>query len=570
MELFTLFSSKAPNRVFLSILLGALAGVCYALLIPIVMESFGAGRLGSEEAAANSAYFLNYEISNYRFAILFAALCLFILVARSLSQVLLSRVALDATTDLRVRAYRFIVRAPVAELEALGPSRLLAAITTDVARIVNGAVVVPNVLVASVTLLGMLTYLFFLNSDVFWFVVTAIGFGVVTYQVPMYIGNKYFERGRANIDALQEAIRGLIYGVKELKLGQEKRERYFDDILVSSELAVNRNSKSGNTIITVAASYGDLLSFFVIGVVAYVFVSYHAIPTASLVGVVMVLLYITGPVSLILNSIGQIAMARVSLRNVNRIFTRLTQEQASEGLVPLPEWRSIVFEDVSYDYAQADGGFSLKPMSFEIARGEVTFIVGGNGSGKSTLSKLISLHYTPASGQISFGDTAVDLQTINSCRQLISAIFTDYYLFDRLLCGLEEHTQEQLSRYLVELELDAKVNVQEQGRFSTTALSDGQRKRLALLVAFLEDRDVYLFDEWAADQDPKFKEVFYHVILPALRKQDKAVVVISHDDRYFHVADKVLVMEDGQLIRVDRPSTSPRSPADVVDQIAVH
>lgn len=557
MDLFTLFSHKAPNRVFLSILLGALAGISYALLIPIVLGSFDDSLQGSVEKAANTAHFLGYEISNYRFALLFAGVCLFILMARSLSQILLSRVALDATTELRIRAYRYIVRAPVAELEALGPSRLLAAITTDVGRIINGAIVVPNVLVALVTLLGMLTYLFFLDANVFWFVIGAIAFGVVTYQVPMYLGNKYFERGRANIDTLQEAIRGLIYGVKELKLGKEKRERYFDDILLSSENAVNANAKGGNTIITAAANYGDLLSFFVIGVVAYVFVSYHSITTASLIGVIMALLYITGPVSLILNSIGQIAMAQVSLRNVNRIFTRLSQEPAQDAVAPLPPWRSVVFEDVSYRYGESGGGFALQPLSFEIARGEVTFIVGGNGSGKSTLSKLISLHYAAATGRIRFGDTVVDMTTINSCRQCISAIFTDYYLFDRLLGALDEHTQAQLLRYLAELELDKKVSV-EGGRFSTTALSDGQRKRVALLVTFLEDREIYLFDEWAADQDPRFKEVFYHTILPTLRERDKAVVVISHDDRYFHVADKVLVMEDGQLIRTDRPLSRQR------------
>lgn len=568
MELFTLFSSKAPNRVFLSILLGALAGISYALLIPIVLGSFVDGMQDTAQKAANSAYFLGYEISNYRFALLFAGVCLFILLARTLSQILLSRVALDATTDLRIRVYRYIVRAPVSELEALGPSRLLAAITTDVGRIINGAVVVPNVLVALVTLLGMLTYLFFLNTDVFWFVIVAIGFGVLTYQLPMYIGNKYFERGRANIDTLQEAIRGLIYGVKELKLGKEKRERYFDDILLPSEYAVNSNAKGGNTIVTAAANYGDLLSFFVIGVVAYVFVSYHSITTAKLVGVIMALLYITGPVGLILNSIGQIAMAQVSLRNVNRIFTRLSQEPAMDSVAPLPPWRSVVFDDVSYRYGESDSGFALLPMSFEIARGEVTFIVGGNGSGKSTLSKLISLHYTSASGSIRFGDTTVDLKTINSCRQCISAIFTDYYLFDRLLGALDEQTQEQLLCYLAELELDKKVSIDD-GRFSTTALSDGQRKRLALLVTFIEDREIYLFDEWAADQDPRFKEVFYHTILPALRERDKAVVVISHDDRYFQVADKVLVMEDGQLIRTDRPLSRLRETSTTAGRIAV-
>ena len=100
----------------------------------------------------------------------------------------------------------------------------------------------------------------------------------------MFIGNKYFERGRAKIDALQEAIRGLINGTKELKLSKIKQERYFDEILLENERAVLDNTKLANTIVVASATYGDLLSFFVIGLLAYVFVSSHTISTQTLIG----------------------------------------------------------------------------------------------------------------------------------------------------------------------------------------------------------------------------------------------------------------------------------------------
>jgi putative ATP-binding cassette transporter len=106
---------------------------------------------------------------------------------------------------------------------------------------------------------------------------------------------------------------------------------------------------------------------------------------------------------------------------------------------------------------------------------------------------------------------------------------------------------EVIAQYLRLLQLEDKVQI-EAGRFSTLSLSDGQRKRLALLVCFLEDKDIYLFDEWAADQDPLFKEIFYYRILADLKRENKVVVVISHDERYFQVADKVLVMEHGRLV----------------------
>lgn len=548
MGLFSLFAKQAPNRVFISIVLGALAGVSYALLIPLVLGSLA--DINEPKSGTEVHTFLGFEVTNYKFAVAFAVVCLFILGARSLSQVLLSRVALDATVALRVRTYRRIMRAPVAELEAIGSSRLYTAITTDVRQIVLGAGVIPNVLVALVTLLGMLAYVLVLSREVFLLVAGAIVFGVITYQAPMLLGRRLYERGRAKVDGLQEAIRGLIYGNKELKLSKVKKERYMNEILLATEAGVNQDMKRANTVVTIAGNYGQLLSFLVIGVVSFIFVSYNSISAGKLIGVVMALLYISGPVALILNSLPQLMLARVSLRNVDRLFSRLTEEEVEDRTVPVAPWNSIRFSNVSYAYGTSDHRFKLGPVDLEIARGQITFIVGGNGSGKSTLCKLIALHYAPSEGSIFFDDTRIDRDAVASYRESIAAIFPDYYLFDRLLSMPDADTVARVRRYLFELDL-AKAIIVNEGRFSTTALSDGQRKRLALLVTFVEDRDLYIFDEWAADQDPTFKKVFYREILPALKARNKAVVVISHDDRYFDAADQLIVMEEGKIVRTE-------------------
>jgi len=559
MNLLRLFTDKAPNKVFLSMLLGALAGICYSLLIPVVLVSIAPGS-GKDGLGTNmTRWFLWMEVSNYKFALLFISICVLVLFCRTVSHTLLSRVALDSTTDLRIKTYRKIMQAPIAELEKMGSSKLIVAITTDVARIVQGAMIVPDVLVAVVTLAGMLGYLYVLSSEIFWFVIKAIIFGVVTYQVPMFIGNKYFQRGRARMDALQESIRGLIYGTKELKLSKVKQDRYFKEILLANERDVLSNNKLANTIVVASANYGDLLSFFVICFVAYIFVSSHSITTEALIGTIMALLYITGPVSVILNAMPSIAMARVSLRSMTQVFSTLSKEEAVEEIRPLPEWDTVRFSNVSYHYTNEDGGFTLGPVDMEVAKGEITFIVGGNGSGKSTLCKLLALHYTPTSGEIYFGDVKMDRESLNSGRQYVSAIFTDYYLFDRLLSNLHAVDEKLVNRYLSELEIERKVKV-ENGRFSTLALSDGQKKRLALLVTFLEDRDIYIFDEWAADQDPMFKQVFYHHILPELKARNKVVVVISHDDRFFNLADTLVTMEEGKLLRTERLCSELREP----------
>jgi putative ATP-binding cassette transporter len=143
-------------------------------------------------------------------------------------------------------------------------------------------------------------------------------------------------------------------------------------------------------------------------------------------------------------------------------------------------------------------------------------------------------------------------------RQHFTVVFSDFFLFDSLL-GLEAPQLDDKAReYLVKLQLNHKLEVKE-GVLSTTQLSQGQRKRLALLTAYLEDRSIYLFDEWAADQDPTFKQLFYHSVLPELKARGKTVIVISHDDHYYDVADRLIKLEDGKL-EYDRDQLEVRKP----------
>lgn len=562
MTLFDAFTRKAPNQVFLSIVLGALAGICYALLIPLVLNSVAPDGDRFASAGAELYTFLGFEVAQYRFAGAFLATCVFILLARSVSQIGLLRISMDVATDLRIRIYHRVSRAPLVELERMGAPKLIAALTTDVARIVMGARMLPDLLIAVVTLVGMLGFLLYMNAAVFWFVMGAIVFGVVSYQVPMFFGNRYFTRSRLVADELQESIRGLIQGAKELKLNARKRHAFFRDLLLANEQQILELDKRGFTIVRAAMNYGDLISFFVIGAITYIFINYHAVSNTELLGVIMALLYVTGPVTSILNYIPQIVVARVSLNKVNQILAELPEEDANEAERPALQWDSVRFEGVCYQHAaRGDGeGFRLGPVDLELARGQIVFVVGGNGSGKSTLSKLITLHYLPQQGAVRFGDTLLDRDSLLACREQVSAIYTDYHLFDRLLGVGGIGMQERIDEYLALLQLQHKVSVKD-GRFSTLALSDGQKKRLALLVAFLEDKALYLFDEWAADQDPVFKQVFYHRLLPELKARNKAIVVISHDDRYFHVADRIVVMEEGRVARTHTVSAEERRQA---------
>ena len=203
-----------------------------------------------------------------------------------------------------------------------------------------------------------------------------------------------------------------------------------------------------------------------------------------------------------------------------------------------------------------DGGFALGPLDLVFEPGQISFVIGGNGSGKSTLAKLITGLYVPRTGSISLGDERIDHENIEWFRQNSSAVFTDFHLFEDYLGFDRPGIDEEVRGYLEELQIAHKVTVRD-GKLSTLALSQGQRKRLALLTALLEDRQIYVFDEWAADQEPRFREVFYTEILAGLKHRGKTVIVITHDDRYFDCADQIVKLDFGKIVE----ATAATAPA---------
>jgi putative ATP-binding cassette transporter len=247
------------------------------------------------------------------------------------------------------------------------------------------------------------------------------------------------------------------------------------------------------------------------------------------------------------------------LRKVEQLGLALSAHpDENRGAAPAPAEALATLElsQVTHHYyrEREDDHFMLGPIDLTFRPGELVFLVGGNGSGKSTLAKVITGLYPPASGEIRLNGRTIDDRNRDDYRQCFSAVFSDYFLFDRIVGVARNGVDGRARDYLERLHLNHKVSIAD-GEFSTTQLSQGQRKRLALLCAYLEDRPFYVFDEWASDQDPLFKDVFYTQLLPELRSRGKAVLVITHDDRYFGCADRLVRLDYGKITR-EGPGTA--------------
>jgi putative ATP-binding cassette transporter len=275
-----------------------------------------------------------------------------------------------------------------------------------------------------------------------------------------------------------------------------------------------------------------------------------------LVGAVLTITYLMGPIGTVLGLSSSFARMKAALERIDGLgidVRHVRDEKADVMYVSDPAVKyGVDICGVVFRYSGKDReAFTLGPINLTIRPGEITFVVGGNGSGKSTFLKLLTGLYVPTSGCIEYDGIPVTNKAARErYRQLFSAVFADYHLFKRLPMKAGRYAEglnRSLENLLTRLGLEGKTSIVD-GHFSTTDLSQGQRKRLALLAAYCEDRPVYVFDEWAADQDPQFKKVFYTEILPSLKKLGKAVVVVTHDDRYYACADKIVKLESGKLV----------------------
>ncbi|MGM0562114.1 MAG: ATP-binding cassette domain-containing protein, partial [Pseudomonadota bacterium] len=276
-------------------------------------------------------------------------------------------------------------------------------------------------------------------------------------------------------------------------------------------------------------------------------------------------LFLLGPIGSTIMAVPSFNDADAAISKITELETRLgealeqqraavggTRAEADEAPAGssqrIQDIQEIALKSVRFTYPGPTGGFGVGPLNARFKSGEITFITGGNGAGKSTIIALLTGLRPVDSGEITVDGHAVPVEKLQDYRDRFATVLSGYHLFGELY-GIDPIDPERVDALIRQMEVDHKVTLEGNG-FSTTALSQGQRKRLALIVAQLEEKPILVLDEWAADQDPHFRAVFYEEILPSLREQGKILVCVTHDDRWFHVADRIYHVRDGQFDEV--------------------
>ncbi|OEH69299.1 MAG: multidrug ABC transporter permease/ATP-binding protein [Psychrobacter sp. B29-1] len=507
----------------------------------------------------------------------FSLLVLLLLVTTFLSQYALTRLGHRFVYELRTKLVKQIIDTTVPQIDHLGSARLLASLSSDIQSITVAFVRMPELVQGIILSVGVGLYLGWLSLPLlfivmFWIVMTIWISTILVKHVYTHLTEL-----REINDALYQDYQSIIEGRKELALNQHRAEKLYTDDFLAHAKSYEKTVTKSDTFHLSAVNWSNIMMFASIGIV-FAVANYLDIPMGVATTFSLTILFMQSPLLHAVGAYPTLQTAQVALEKIQSL--ELAEHQPSFATDTVAQdWQSITLNNINYRYVGSSNSNSshapdtavndnvqnsdnsdnnqnpanniLKSVNLTLQRGDVVFLIGANGSGKSTLAKIITGIFTPTTGTVQVDGQSVDSESNADFRQLFSAIFSDQHLFKQLIGDQGNEPDTVLvSDWLHKLNLQEKVSVSDH-KLSTDKLSQGQRKRLAMLIAVAEQKDILLLDEWAADQDPAFRRVFYQTLIPELKAMGKTLFIISHDDGYFEHADRLLLMKEGRLIELN-------------------
>ncbi len=522
------FKKIAPRIVLMSVI----SGISNMLLIVLISSSL------------NSSVPVKYLMFYY--LLTFATYFL----GRRFVQTSLIKFSRGVVYEIRVRLFDKLFSTSYQRFEKLDIGRIYTAVNEDVGAIGESTNTIVTLMTSLFTAAGAFLYL---SSIAFWAtLLTFLLIGALSgiYYFVSRSTNKYFQQARDTRNDFVRLTSGMIEGFKELSLHRNKKLEYKQDISNSADQYRIKISTALTRFVN-ASLIGESLLIILLGAVAFAIPKvFPGIEISRLMSFIIVLLYLMGPINSVLSSVPAVMQLKIAWDRIRQFLKEIPGNQHLATLPPPADrhFESLQVKGVSYQHGHRNGsGFVVGPIDLEVTRGEILFIIGGNGSGKTTLAKLLTGLYEADEGKILINGRP---QSPAQLGEYYSVVFSPVCLFEKLYDIDCAGKTADIDRYLRLLDLDHKVTIAG-NRYSTVQLSGGQRKRLALLQCYLEDRPIYLFDEWAADQDPTYRNFFYRALLPEMKKAGKTIIAITHDDHYFDVADRILKMNQGRLEALD-------------------
>lgn len=537
-DLFKLIRSEGPQQFNRLVYLSLLVGILNTGIVGLINQAV------SEIINGQSVIGL---------FVLFSTLLLayFIVTKRSSKENIYSTQRMIYKFKLKIM--RDVYNTDLATIDKIGRDRITEVMIRDSQVVSQSLVTIVTSFQSFATLLFLSVYLAIVSFT--GFVIIALALGLIAVVAVRFVSKacSKFDDVMKEESRVNLLYSGFLYGFKELKMNSLKAFQITRELMDESNKI---NYQKSGLIVLVSDFFNGLeaVLFVVVGVMVFVVPMLSSDFAEKISVSATTALFLAGSLTGLITSLPNLTQANAAAKSLCDLAEELEgssnqSERAGDdrSYISVDNVDSLELCNVSYSHQSLDGSapFRLGPISYKFECGKVYFIRGNNGSGKTTFIRLLLGLYQPSSGTVVLnGGTVVDMHS-QAYRDLFSVVFSDFYLFKKLY-GVNELDDSSADKLIELLELQGKVSIHHSA-FNTVALSTGQRKRLALIVAILERRQFIVLDEWAADQDPHFRSVFYNHIIPYLKGLGKTIIAVTHDDAYYHCSDELICLNTGLL-----------------------
>ncbi len=539
MELLKLLRAESKDQGLRVLVVAVFSGIVNGLLVAIIINA-------ADQAAPGTLQF--------RYLLMFSATFIALIFSRRYTLTQTAEITERMATRIRLRIIDKIRRTNLLFFDQLGKPPLYSAITQSIFTLSQSAPALISAFAASVMLVFAAGYIAVLSMKAFQLTLVFIAAGIAYF----FWISKRVESELAQATSQETEFLGhlnhLLEGFKEVKMSQARNDDLYDNFISDVCQQATELKLQTNQHITSMNIFGISFSYALIAVIVFLLPTLSSEDYGKVSQIAAAVLFILGPVTEVVGAVTHILRSNEAVQNIQNVEQRLDRATSAEPDFEPPtspaqrQFNLFGCKEMQFTYESTipnGDAFTLGPLTWTIPQGEVVFIVGGNGSGKSTMLKLLVGLYAPMAGHFFVDDLLITPLNTPEYRHLFSPIFTDFHLFDRLY-GMRDTDPALVEARLLEMELHTRTQFKN-GGFTDIQLSTGQRKRLALVVALLEERPILVFDEVAADQDPHFRKRFYLEIIPELKRQGKTIIAATHDDHYFSVADRVIKLEYGHF-----------------------
>ncbi|PLX80171.1 MAG: cyclic peptide export ABC transporter [Desulfuromonas sp.] len=506
--------------------------------------------------AANAAFMVvvnsvarDFSQISVRFFLMFIACLLAYVLAKKYALLETSRVVQHNLSQTNLRIIDKARKLGLDDFDRIGAQTIYRSLLEHNEIIYESSRMAVSASSGAVMLLFSSAYIYILSPVAFWIIALVLVTGIVIYQSLQAQTSAALRDFQANEERFFGILDHFLHGFKELKINHRKEHDLYENFLTTTLHKTDALKFKTEQGFVSSIILSQTLFFMLMGAVVFILPNYELTTPETTIAIVAVVLFVAGPIGIIVDSIPMLSKSRMAIDSLQRLEQRLEESDdltSDQPVAPLESFEQISLHQLLYTYTKdRQALFSLGPLDLTIEPGQLLLVTGGNGSGKTTLMKLLAGLYFPQGGSISLNGKPLKRSDYGQYRSLFAAIFTDFHLFDRLY-GYRQTDVEQVDRLLRRFQIADKTTYRQVLGFDNLDLSTGQRKRIALICALIENRPICLFDEVAADQDPPFREFFYREFLPELKQQGKTIIAISHDDRYFDVADHLVKLDCGR------------------------